>query len=173
MLAGVFLVIDLSQWAEWAPVAVGVLFAVVVVIVGVILVGRRRKVVHTRSSADRRRAGAAPEDEDHDPFDYGSPEDKRAAPRRQGKPVAVLIAVEGTAEPRRGTVLDRSVGGLRLAVGSPLDVGAVVNLRVAHAVETIPWVPVEVKNCRQTPNGWEAGCQFLQTPPASVMWLFG
>jgi len=173
MLARLFLDVDLSRWGEWVPVAVGVLFAVVVVVVGVLLVGRRRAVVHSRSLADRHRSAEAPEDEEHDPFDYGSPEDKRTAPRRQGKPVSVLIAVEGTAEPRRGTVLDRSTGGLRLAVGSPLDVGLVLNLRVAHAADMIPWVQAEVKNCRRTRDGWEVGCRFLQTPPASVMWLFG
>jgi len=176
MRTGVLWGIDMSQWADWAPVGVGVLFALVVLI-GAVLVrrssrSRGRAVVHSRSLGDRH-GWAADDDEERDADAHGSTAERRRAPRRQGKPVAVVIAVEGSAGTRQGTVLDRSVGGLRLAVAGPIDVGTVLNLRVAQAAETLPSVRVEVKHCRKVADDWQIGCQFLQTPPASVMWLFG
>ena len=43
----------------------------------------------------------------------------------------------------------------------------------AHAPPMTPWTEVEVRSCRQKKDGYEVGCQFVKTPPWSILLLFG
>jgi len=100
--------------------------------------------------------------------------DRRGSVRREGAPVRVLVSspvlrnkLEG------GWVLDRSTGGLRLATVSPIAPGTVVQVRAENAPDTIPWVTIVVRSCRNNGDYYELGCEFEQTPPWNVLLLFG
>lgn len=101
--------------------------------------------------------------------------EKRGSMRRSGNPVSVFLAndIEG-ARPFRGKVLDRSTTGVRLLTTSAVDPGSVLRVRAENAPDTTPWVYIQV--CRTKPagkNAWEIGCRFSQTPPWSILLLFG
>ena len=162
--------IDFSHWTTYVPVGgVGVAFALAV------FLWLWNRVVARRSPAAPAVTPAAAEgSEARDPFIYGSAEEKRVALRRQGSPVVVLISdAAGRAPPRRGTVLDRSVGGLGLELEDPVEVGSIISVRPERSNTLIPWVQVEVRSCRRADFGWQLGCQFVKSPPSSVLWLFG
>jgi hypothetical protein len=110
----------------------------------------------------------------YDPFVQGSPTEQREAFRRGGNAILVhLMDPQHKDRTQQAWVLDRSVGGLCLAVNEPVVEGSLRNLRAANAPPATPWVEIQVRSCRQTNNDWELGCQFLKTPPWSVMLLFG
>jgi hypothetical protein len=100
--------------------------------------------------------------------------DRRLSVRREGPPVKVTLASSpfpsGT---ESGYVLDRSTGGLGLALGVPLPIGSTVQVRASHAPDTIPWVTVVIRSCRNTGEHYELGCEFDKTPPWNVLLLFG
>lgn len=110
-----------------------------------------------------------------DPFIKGSKMDRRAALRRGGNPIAVLISdADSKAKPSFGYVLDRSTGGLCLSVAAPIPEGTFLTVRTNNAPQTVPWIKVEVRNCRAVnEKEWELGCKFDKTPPWSVLLLFG
>jgi hypothetical protein len=109
-----------------------------------------------------------------DPFVYGSAAERRAALRRNGNPTAVLLTdAEAKTEPTPGWVLDRSTGGLGLAVGEQVEPGTLLSIRTVNAPRIVPWIQLEVKTCRAEDGCWELGCQFRKTPPWSVLLLFG
>jgi len=100
--------------------------------------------------------------------------DRRGAVRREGTVVRVKVAApvfrNGLGE---AFVLDRSTGGLRLAVATPLEPGVIVQVRAANAPETIGFVGVLVRSCRKSGEFYEVGCEFEKTPPWNVLLLFG
>jgi hypothetical protein len=99
---------------------------------------------------------------------------RRGSARRDGQPVRVMISspsFRGSME--YGWVLDRSTGGLRIAVSKDLPVASVIQVRAENAPDTIPWVTLIVRSCREQPEHYEAGCAFEQTPPWNVLLLFG
>jgi hypothetical protein len=100
--------------------------------------------------------------------------DRRGAIRREGTVVRILVAApvfrNGLGE---GFVLDRSTGGLRIAVTTPLEPGLIVQVRAANAPETIGFVGVLVRSCRKSGEFYEVGCEFEKTPPWNVLLLFG
>jgi hypothetical protein len=111
---------------------------------------------------------------EHDPFVQGSASEQRGAFRRGGNSIEVQISdalQDGRVHP--GWILDRSVGGLCLAVNEAFAEGSLLNVRTSNAPTATPWVEIQVKSCRQRKDDWELGCQFLKTPPWSVMMLFG
>src|SRR5262249_26555602 len=112
--------------------------------------------------------------DERDPFVHGGSSGRRSALRRGGNPVAILISdAETRAKPSPGFVIDRSTGGLCLSVPEPVVEGTILSVRTSNAPETIPWVQLEVKNCRLVGREYELGCQFVRTPPWSVLLLFG
>jgi hypothetical protein len=161
-----------SQWIPWASGTIGLLFALLIFLWARRLVGRRRSARNDQVSPSPALLAGTSE---KDPFVFGSAEEKRQAVRRQGNPVSVLISdAAGTAPPSQGgLVQDRSVGGLCLALHEAVGVGSILSIRPANAASVIPWVQIEVRSCRKTNIGWEAGCQFVRTPPSSVLWSFG
>jgi hypothetical protein len=98
--------------------------------------------------------------------------EKRGTVRRSGNAIPVFVG-EGDGVPVRGYVVDRSAGGIGLALDHSLPLGTVVRVRPSEAPETAPWVEVEVKSCRAQGTEFEHGCQFLTIPPFNVMLLFG
>jgi hypothetical protein len=100
--------------------------------------------------------------------------DRRGAVRREGQPVRVLIASptfrNGVSD---GYVLDRSTGGLKIAMPVAVAPGTSLQVRASHAPDTIGFVTVLVRNCRQNGEFYEVGCEFEKTPPWNVLLLFG
>jgi hypothetical protein len=155
---------DLLQYTGVGSLAIGVLLSMYIYL------------VCSRLSASRRPAPRSPDEPllPPDPLSQIGNDDQRQASRRHVKQVAVLIAdAERKGSPCRGIVLDRSGGGLRLAVENPFAVGTILQVRPTHVADLIPWVQMEVKNCASAQSGWEIGCQFSRTPPSTVLWLFG
>ncbi len=100
--------------------------------------------------------------------------DRRTSVRREGTPVKILATSpafkNGT---NAGFVLDRSTGGLKLALEAGMAPGSSMQIRATHAPETTPWVTVIVRNCTDTGEHFEMGCEFEKTPPWNVLLLFG
>ena len=103
-----------------------------------------------------------------DPFTAGSATERRESSRRRGHAVSVAVAEAGP-----GWVLDRSMGGLGLALPTPAPLGAVLNVRAANAPVGTPWAEVEVLHCRPEEDHQRVGCRFRQTPHMGVLLLFG
>jgi hypothetical protein len=110
----------------------------------------------------------------YDPFERGSTSERRSTVRRQGNPVEVLVSdAEATADPSPGWVTDRSMGGLCLMLPEPRKSGEVLSLRPKSAPPGTPWVRLEVKTCKRGNDGCYLGCEFVRTPPWSVLLMFG
>jgi hypothetical protein len=105
------------------------------------------------------------------------PKDQRGMHRRQGNPVEVHVAFTTDKTERQiGSVLDRSMGGMRLALFHAVEVGAVLSVRPTHADDIVPWVELEIRSCRpsvEMPDQFEVGCQYVKSPPYSIQLLFG
>ena len=108
-------------------------------------------------------------------FDKGStPNDRRAALRRDGTPVEVVVTSPAfTAGKNQGYVLDRSTGGMRLALAAGMAPGSSLQVRAKNAPDASPWVTVVVRSCKNAGEHFELGCEFEQTPPWNVLLLFG
>jgi hypothetical protein len=155
--------LDVTQWEDWLPLAVGGLALLIVLVGCYSLIRRRPRRRHPHQSPI---GSAFPGLED--------PNERRQAPRRHGNPTTVLISdAAGKAAPTRGVVVDRSAGGLRLTLGGAVEVRTILSVRPAEVTTIMPWIQVEVKSCRPAEAGWEVGCHFLRTPPANVLGLFG
>lgn len=100
--------------------------------------------------------------------------DRRGAVRREGAAVRVVLSSptlrNGVNE---GFVLDRSTGGLRIAITTALAPGSTVQVRAENAPDTIGFVTVIVRSCRKAGDHFELGCEFDKTPPWNVLLLFG
>jgi hypothetical protein len=105
------------------------------------------------------------------------PPDQRAAHRRIGNPVQVHVGTPADkSTPEHGCVLDRSVGGMRLALYREVETGTVLSIRPVHAENMVPWVDLAVRSCRTSSDmtgQFEVGCQYVKSPPYSIQLLFG
>jgi len=162
------------DWSDWSPYigpAVGVLAAVVVLLVGWMVSRRRSAGSFPPPPSPNLKSGSNPAG---DPFVQGANQERRIALRRGGNPVSILISdANAQAQPTPGYVVDRSTGGLCLSVSNSVPEGTVLSVRTTNAPQTVPWVQIEVKNCRLVGTEYELGCRFVRTPPWSVMLLFG
>jgi hypothetical protein len=120
-----------------------------------------------------RKTAAAPEPAPGDPFLVGSVGERRSLARRAGVvvPVAVYRAHGGTRI--EGAVVDRSLKGLGILMPMPITRGTQLKVRPSNAPEKIPYVEVQVRNCRQKSMHWLLGCDFPQTPRSDVLMLLG
>jgi hypothetical protein len=148
-------------------------------------VARRRAA--RRAGAPRRRrpapdpAYAAPDPADNQRWaisEYWAPPavaaaDRRGLMRREGNPTAVLVATADRDTPERAHVLNRTSGGLRLALKHALPVGTTLWLRAGHAPADTPWAEVSVRWCEEADGCFEIGCQFQGQLPWSLLLLFG
>ena len=100
--------------------------------------------------------------------------ERRRHPRRRGGDLKVRISdYKAEAQPVEGTILDRSAGGLCLAVPRFVAAGSVISVRPVNAPEMVPWVHVEVMYTNTRADHWVIGCQFTHLVPWSVRVLFG
>ena len=100
--------------------------------------------------------------------------DRRGSVRRDGPPVKVVLSSPSfRSKTDTGYVLDRSTGGLRVAMRLAMAPGSTMQVRAANAPDTVPWVTLIVRNCRNAGQHYELGCEFDKTPPWNVLLLFG
>jgi hypothetical protein len=100
--------------------------------------------------------------------------ERRQSPRRWGEPLEVFIwSNDASADSRRAWVKNRSVGGIGLSVTEPVPEGVQLSVRPTLVPEGVPWVLVEVKNCRPFVGRWMLGCRFVDPLPDDVLALFG
>lgn len=101
-------------------------------------------------------------------------DERRRSTRRGGLPSSILL-VEPKNRKRsmEGFVLDRSNGGLRVALEKPYPIGLNLEVRPINAPEETPWIPVIVRNCREVGDYFEVGCQFDQELPWHLLLMFG
>jgi len=166
MWAKSFLPFDLTRWETWVVLGAGAITASLTLLTSRFLFFRKKRR-RTKEAPPREKAEA-------DPFEEGSATEKRESLRREGNPVEVFItdaAEEG--EPIRGWVIDRSLGGVRLLVYEPMDVGTILSIRPRQAPPGTPWTQIVVKSCDYTKSGYYFGCMFRRAPPWSIMLLFG
>ena len=130
--------------------------------------------------ASAKNAAAAPKKETSaktpatlDPFQMGSASEKRAAHRRKGLSVRVVLCRAEGGTPVEGSVVDRSLKGLGILLHRQFTRGTLLTVRPRDASDKTPSVQVEVRNCRQKGNQWFLGCHFQRVPPANVLMLLG
>jgi hypothetical protein len=175
MLARLLPVVDFLMWQAWLVLGFGL------AVVGVAVVAVRHYRDRHRLSAlpcEAAETTAAPA---HAPASGLSgrrrtppPPERRSSLRRPGNPVRVVV-VDGLTlqNPVDGWVIDRSSGGLRLAVPNPVPVGTLLQVRTTHDPACAPWVQLCVKRCWKRNDLWVVGCQFVRMPPVNVLLLFG
>jgi len=162
-------------------VVIGGAVAVVVLTIVCVMTRQRRLTEMERLAAAAANAAINPANNptrEEKALEWEPPEhsyaDRRGAVRREGTVVRVRIAApnfrNGMGE---GFVLDRSTGGLRIAVTTPLEPGLTVQVRAVNAPETIGFVGILVRSCRKSGEFYELGCEFEKTPPWNVLLLFG
>jgi hypothetical protein len=146
------------------PAVVGTAVAVATLLVGVQTV-----IARSKSRPHKPPPPRPPADEDDESF-----ANRRGSVRREGSPVQVVMTSASLRGGQgSGYVLDRSTGGLRVAVKSEIPAGTALHVRAANAPESVPWVTVQVRSCRNAGPHYELGCEFVQTPPWNVLLLFG
>ncbi len=100
--------------------------------------------------------------------------DRRTSVRRDGAPIKIVVSSPAFQKGQdSGYVLDRSTGGLRIALGTAVAAGTSLMIRATHAPDSAPWVTVLVRSCKHTGQHHELGCEFEKTPPWNVLLLFG
>jgi hypothetical protein len=150
--------------AVWLAMATGL-----IVIIGFVFLGRRRRqrepVVLPTGSADW-----------EGPFPSARHDERRRSIRRGGLPTPILV-VDSKASRKTKTseayVLDRSTGGLRLALEKPVQVGSILLARPGNAPDGFEWVKVTIRNCREVGDYYEVGCQFETDLELSRLLMFG
>jgi hypothetical protein len=97
---------------------------------------------------------------------------RRKAFRRRGNHVFVEITCASDT-PRHGWVVNRSSGGIALAVDCPVAVGRVVLVLPRHAPAGTQPIEVIVRWCLEREDHHELGCQFAVPLAPSLLLLFG
>jgi hypothetical protein len=173
MIGSPLLAVNLDPFLTYWPV-LGVGCAVGLIVLTVLSVRRFRAPERTLPSPapyDGPEEGLLDSDWHLDPMAYS---DRRGTVRREGRPVRVLVTSPTLkSEVASGYVLDRSTGGLRLALTVAVASGITLRVRADNAPDNTPWVTVLVRNCRNAGQHYELGCEFDKTPPWNVLLLFG
>lgn len=149
----------------WLPLLIGVGIGLTFLVVAKTVLGRSVRALPPPPNKQA----------DYDPFAQGSPTEQRKSFRRTGNPVDVQYSlVDNKKQVNLGWVFDRSVGGLGLVTAENFSAGTVLSVRPVRSGEATPWVDVTVRSSRPAEGGgFELGCQFVKTPPWSVLLLFG
>ena len=146
-----------------------------VVLVFLFLGRRQRRTAAVIASA----AAAAERSDQLNPADIWLPpskqaDERRRSTRRSGVPTHVQIS--DSKKPRsviEGYVLDRSSGGLRLAMEKPFTTGSELQVRATNAPPESPWIVIVIRSCREEGDYFEVGCQFTQELPWNLLLMFG
>lgn len=157
------------------PIVVGGGVAIVVLTI-LFLMNRKRRGLNAEKLAAATGSSNALHEEKA--LNWAPPEqsyaDRRETVRREGTPVRVLLASpifrNGACD---GFILDRSTGGLRVAMSIAIAPGAIMQVRAVNAPDTIGFVTVIIRSCRKNDDFFEIGCEFEKTPPWNVLLLFG
>ena len=166
--ASTFLGLRLPYWEIWLPLVVGMVVGVLSILTLRALSGERPPIP-APAPPEKKVSMPAP-----DPFVHGSALEQRRSLRRCGSPVPVLLKKPDDKEASwQAWVFDRSVGGLGLVANGRFPEGVLLKVIPVNASEATPWTDIEVRSCRRGEDGYELGCQFLKTPPWSVLLLFG
>jgi hypothetical protein len=151
----------------WLALAAGF-----VVILAFLLLGRRRRfrgpVVLPSSPAGSADWEATTLSARHD--------ERRRSIRRGGLPTPILVVDSKGGKRAKATeayVLDRSSGGLRLALERAFPTGAALLAKPGNAPEGFEWVKLVVRNCREVGDYFELGCQFETDLELSRLLMFG
>jgi hypothetical protein len=156
---------SLPAWLWSSPLGIGLVGAVTCVLVlGLVQVMSRR---------GRKTSAAMPANVLLSEPGPPARSEKRVALRREGGPVDVIVSAATLPGTLHGVVLDRSLGGLSLAVGQEIAPGTILTVRPSRAGSLVPSVELAVRHCRQEGPDWILGCQFTKTPPYSVLLHFG
>ena len=100
-------------------------------------------------------------------------QERRSWPRRKRTLQILIQDAAGEEQPIPAWVMDRSLGGLRLAIDQPIEEGTILRVRRTTAPADIPWVEVQVKRLERKENAWELGCQFTRSLPWDLIMQFG
>jgi hypothetical protein len=162
--------VDWLDYLPYLPIVVGC--GVGLIVMTVFSLRRRRRVDTTPPpillSPPARVADWEPEPESQ------SFANRRSSIRREGQPVKVLVSSPTLRNGGGGGyVLDRSTGGLRIALTAAQAPGSTLQVRAENAPDTVPWVTLIVRSCRNAGQHFELGCEFDRTPPWNVLLLFG
>jgi hypothetical protein len=111
----------------------------------------------------RRQSGSFGSEHSSDPIRAWVSE-RRADVRRYGSPVEVLLTDLAGGLPKRGWVLDRSLGGLRLWFPHAAAKGQLLAVHRLDAPARSAWVRLQVKHCRQDQSAWMMGGCFVNAP---------
>jgi hypothetical protein len=157
------------------PIVVGGGVAIVVLTILFVL-NRKRRGLNAEKLASASTGSNALNEEKA--LNWAPPEqsyaDRRETVRREGTPVRVLLASptfrNGMSD---GFILDRSTGGLRVAMSLAMAPGSTMQVRAVNAPDTIGFVTVIVRSCRKNEDFFVIGCEFEKTPPWNVLLLFG
>jgi hypothetical protein len=172
MLAG----FDFLGWGVASLAAIALASAALTFLLGRVILGRGGRAALDQAAwiaEGLRRMPSAPLPRS-DPFVKGPAKERRCHFRRAGNPTYVAIGhPEDPYELARGTVLDRSTGGVCLELPTPLAIGAVVSVRPSVGSLIGSWVEAEVRHCRRVRFAWRVGLKFVRNPPLSVLWMFG
>jgi hypothetical protein len=179
---------DLASDPSWI---VGFAVFAAIVVVGIVVAWRGKQREQSRfsrsqlvygygrttgdASSDRPPRGSSQRGQPtaEDPFTQGASREKRVAARRSGTVVKVAVADTSLKGVEQAWVVDRSTTGLGLCVGEPAETGTKLKVRPWDAGDMSPWIDIVVRNCKREGDSWKIGCQFVRTPPWSVLLLFG
>jgi hypothetical protein len=110
------------------------------------------------------------------PMSSARHDERRLSIRRTGLPTPILVVEARSGRSGQASeayVLDRSSGGLRLALEKSYGVGTLLLARPSNAPEGFQWVKVVVKSCREVSDYFEVGCQFESELELSRLLMFG
>jgi hypothetical protein len=103
-------------------------------------------------------------------------DERRKSIRRTGMPTPVMLMdFKSTRRPKPidGYVLDRSSGGLRLAVEKPIPVGTMLKVRPSNAPPEFDWINIVIRSSRESSDYFELGCQFEGDLALNQLLMFG
>lgn len=103
-------------------------------------------------------------------------DERRRSIRRGGLPTPILVVDSKGGKRAKATeayVLDRSTGGLRLALERAFPAGTTLHAKPGNAPEGFEWVKLVVRNCREVGDYFELGCQFETDLELSRLLMFG
>ena len=99
--------------------------------------------------------------------------DRRKSTRRGGPVTAVGVAHTPGGQAEEGVVVDRSAGGLCVALDRPYPDGTTLYLRPEATAADCPWVATVVRHCRGCQDYYLAGVEFPAALPLNVLLQFG
>jgi hypothetical protein len=81
---------------------------------------------------------------------------------RYVEPFRVSVSLPHVATaPADFLVLNHSRDGIGLLSPAPIEVGTLLHIRSAQAAPEAVWVPVQVRHCQPSAEGWVVGCEFI------------